>query len=202
MEIKRLLPLGRGTVLSLLFIFLVASPISSWAAKTGSEVPVTLFGNKCVMSGPFESSVLERIHSISPERIPPALSSKQIQDTLIRLEQVQKNEIPAQFSVYLQRSKSRLQALSGFYHGLDLAKKAGKIQPLIESTHGFMPPSAYAEFDLAAEKLSKDYGNIILRDQLLDVYQRKIEPDPEAEFHRTTKKLKIRYNCNFEGTEE
>src|ERR1700679_2235712 len=59
-----------AVLLTLLLILPAAS--SSWAGTSqSSEIHVSLFGQPCVLNGPFDETALKAIHAISPEQVYP-----------------------------------------------------------------------------------------------------------------------------------
>ena len=179
-------------------IFNAAHDFSSFSDAFAAEVQVTLFGKKCLISGPFNAKELEAVHSVSPERIPPIFSSKQVHETLERLRDVKKGSVPPLFESYLERLKKRLSAIEGFYDAVDAARTAQSASVFFEKTSTWLGIKNSVELKTAIDGLIKDSSNATLKDQALDAYQKMIEADPENEFHRISKKLKIKYSCNFE----
>ncbi|OFZ78497.1 MAG: hypothetical protein A2583_05410 [Bdellovibrionales bacterium RIFOXYD1_FULL_53_11] len=70
------------------------------AAKK-NEIKIILFGQPCLMSGPYDVATLNAIHAISPEKIPPPASSHQASLLLDRVGKASK--LPAAFDLYRER---------------------------------------------------------------------------------------------------
>jgi len=106
----------------------------AWAA----EVQVTLFGKKCLISGPFTAKELEAVHSISPEKIPPVFSLKQVREMLDRLRDIKKGSTPALLDSYLDRLKKRLGAIEAFYDGVDAVRTTQKTTAFYEKVNSWI----------------------------------------------------------------
>ena len=74
------------------FLMLVPVVFLPQRITFGAEVYVTLFGKKCLLSGrQYSKPSLEAVHAISPERVPPAFSARQIDETLEQFGQIKKS---------------------------------------------------------------------------------------------------------------
>jgi hypothetical protein len=158
-----------------------------------------LFGKKCRLVGAGLTKVqLQSIHSVSPEKVPLAFSGKQVQEALDQFNEIKKGTLPAQLEVYFDRVKKRLTALSVFYAALDEARNNNKPDVILTKVQPHIGTHSLTELKVQIDKLSANWNDSTLRDQAIDVYQKMIEPDPEAEFHRVIKRMKVSYACRFE----
>jgi hypothetical protein len=185
------------------------TPFETVRAAYGSTAPlteirVTLFGQPCLLQGPLDEASLKTIHAISPEQLFPNaqqnLTTEQIKRAQSRL---QASKLPSFLDRYRERLSRRLEALLGFYGGLEAARKARKAAPLIAGAHKRVPAKRAKEFESLAHKLDgiKDFDSDRAReiaDQLFDIYGEGIEADPEEEFHRAIQRANVQYTCSFE----
>lgn len=165
-----------------------------------AEIPVTLFGQPCVLSGPVSSETLKACHSISPEQLPPARTSDQARRLLEKLRKAQ--NIPSALERYRERLSRRLEAQIAFFNGLAAAKKSGRAADLISATKGQIPEKQAKNFEALVKKDPVASWNSAIIDQITDSYNDWIEQNPEEEFHRAIERMNIRYTCSFEESEE
>ena len=192
--------------LTLILAFVLLQP--AWAEKHATpaltEIPVTLFGQSCTLSGPLDQITLQKIHSISPEQLSPAQRGDQIRKVL---EKVKKAAgLPPALDHYRERLIERLEALFAFSEIAPTLKKEGKPQGALLSLKKFLKQeTASQEFETFWKKtearVPASEWNTATLDQLEEIYQKAIEPNPEEDFHRAIRKLKIKYECAYEEGE-
>jgi hypothetical protein len=169
---------------------------------SAGEVHVNLLGQPCLLSGPFETPVLNLIHSLGPAQIYPNLTrldQATTKDQITRvISKIQNAKIlPPLLDRYRERLARRLQNQLKFILALQSKSPSDALLKLGR--------------EIIREPLLKKYENLLRRkpnleilsdstltEQLFEVFNEAIEPDPEAEFHRATKNLHIQYNCSFE----
>ena len=172
------------------------------APELKTQVKVRLFGQNCMLEGPktFDNSTLLAIHSISPAQIPPTLNDRQAQITLERLKNVK--HLPNELNSYLDALKKHLGALMAFHLGFDAATKSKKTDTFIEKVRPYLKKDAEKSLretaNLIFEEKTAVKSNMQNREELLQSYLQKIEPSPEADFHRIIRKINVHYNCTFE----
>ena len=173
--------------------------------KSPVEVPVKLFGQDCKMTGKWESSVLSRVHAISPERIPPKQPLAQTQQALKLVQG--SSDIPNALDVYRERLMKRLEQQVIFETAIPDAKKAKSVTPIRDAFQKKLNPMEREKLDSALKIVaSKDYSvaawNSAFLDRLTDALDTVLEPYPEEDYHRTTRKLGIEYNCANESSSD
>jgi hypothetical protein len=182
--------------------------LASLSAGAG-EMKVTLFGQPCMLKGPVDDSVLKAIHAISPEQAIPDFTLEESKFKAA-LEAVNKaSGLPSALDHYKEKLTLRLQAEEGFLEGLQAAKKSGSMEQLLAVTKKFRQAKPSRVFEKAArafpvKDLAKNSGSTITDSlqELFDSYSDCIEQDPEEEFHRAIRLIKVQYACTFEENEE
>lgn len=196
-----------------LFLLPAAPPRGAYAATpSGSgirptkknEIHVTLFGQPCLLSGPFGETILRTVHELSPERIPPFVTAEQVKVARDRLSKA--SELPQALEGYRDRLTQRLQAQARFHEGLAEARKAGKAEALVARVRPSIEPSRVVAFESAARKAETRQTpaswSAATVDELTQAFELAIEPHPEEEFHRVIHRLDISYQCSFEAETE
>lgn len=184
----------------LIFLALATAMTRSEAA----EVKVTLFGQPCVMSGPLKEAELKNIHLISPER---TAEFESLDEGRRALERVRAPKaVPAGLEVYRERMARRLEARLAFLEGLELARKEGKATSLLGPAKRHMSDTGAkaleAKLKAIESKGRAELGNLDTIEQLRFWYEENIASDPEEEFHRATRRMKVRYTCTLEESAE
>ncbi len=182
-------------------------PQKSWSEKKLHEIKVELFNQPCLLQGPIETSVLRKIHAISPEQIfPPSLerSSLKIQQESIRksLKLIKTNiKLPQEFQKYTQRMERRLEAFNALFDGLEKIKKTNDTKDLFTSVSPhFQNKSALEEFSKIMSELKPKLKEISEEtlDQIKQSIKNGIEPDSEEDFHKALLRASIQYNCSMD----
>lgn len=185
-------------------------PAMTRAAASLHEIKVTLFDQPCTLKGPFDDSTLKMIHTISPEQVSPSSSFtsvkaklEDINKGLKKLESVSK--LPQPIFLYQEKLTKRLQAQKAILEFLKnhtgkegIKNQATQLTTLTQKF--FINKNRAKEFVELADKFSFKKTSDI--EKFLEIYNQLIEPDPEDEFHRGTRKLEIHYQCSFEAGEE
>jgi hypothetical protein len=183
----------------------IASLPWAWAANPSptAEIHVTLFGQPCVLSGPFDEPTLKAIHAISPEQVYPRsldddvklVTSKEIKAALERLRKT--NTLPPALDRYRELVGKRLEEMQPFFDGIEAARKTGSSDELIAGTKKFLADGSASAFAaLARQFQSKRDPSLI--EKLFEIYEPVIEPDPQEEFHRAIHRISVNYVCNYE----
>jgi hypothetical protein len=181
-------------------------PVSA-AAPTTNSIKVSLFGQPCLLEGPFSASVLGATDAISPGKIYPeyldihSLSSS-VSQARRSLETLQKTAtVPAGLDRYRERATKRLQAQMAFLGALEKAIAAKKATPMVELfQQSSLQVDTKKKKDLAA--LAPKALDPKLQEQLFELFNDAIEADPEEEFHRAIRHMNIKYVCSFEESGE
>jgi hypothetical protein len=178
---------------------LVLSPGGAGAASI-SEIKVTLFGSPCVLSGPYSSSTLQALHSISPERLPAQQNLGQVRAALSTIKQVR--GLPPELESYRSRMARRLEAQFQFQDRLGEMKKTGNTAAFLAALQPHLVgPSAPLKTKLDSLKTAKaprQWGKAEV-DAVTELYEQSIEPYPEEEFHKAIDRIKVRYLCDFDA---
>lgn len=171
------------------------------------EINVTLFGQVCLLQGPFEPVLLKAIHEISPERLPSTLAlldrdtGTALKKSLAKL--ASSTGLPSAFDRYRDRLNQRLEAQIAFIEGLQTALKKHQAAALTHSVKPHLRPKNLKTFELAARKLNertpkKDLDSYLY--QLSETYADLIEPDPEEDFHIAARRIGLKYACTYEDS--
>jgi hypothetical protein len=162
------------------------------------EIQVSLFGRTCLMSGPYETETLKAIHSISPGQIPPILDSKQAK---VGLKTLAGKTIPTELQVYTEALKKYLEAMASFYDGVEALKIQKTNKEFLERIRTHLRPRDYKRIEEAAATLKLPLKDTAAISTIETLFTSSAPANPEAEFHRTTRRMGIKYNCDFEENE-
>jgi hypothetical protein len=176
------------------------SPPPAGAQK---EIKVTLFGQPCSLTGPLNETALTAIHSISPERIPPALDANSTREALDKVKKA--TDLPPALDQYRERLTRRLEAQSAYANELSAAMRTGKNDGLLAAARKHVRPAQLKRIEAQVRKLATR-ANLKARrsqavDQLTEAYNDAIEPHPEEDFHRAIGRIGVSYSCSFEESE-
>ncbi|MEO5970025.1 MAG: hypothetical protein ABIQ95_08865 [Bdellovibrionia bacterium] len=192
----------------LLFIGVLLGLQSASIAGPQTEVHVTLLGQPCLIQGPFDELVLKSIHSIGPAQIYPTLSLQNIPSSLERsrkaLEKIRSSSnLHSLLDRYREKLRKRIEAQVAFMTALQQSHKTNQASTLLKTAAQYLQGRDLRSFEsLLKKNHSFEKANAETLDTLFDLFNEAIEPDPEAEFHRAIKKLKIQYTCSFEENDE
>ena len=199
---------GAG-LLTLLLAAALALAANTRAAGPETRVPVTLFGQPCVLKGPLDEKTLKAVHAISPEQIaPPFTSSRTREQTRRAIEHLRETTgLPSGLDRYRDQLGSELKAQLAFLEGLESARRAGNGSPLVTAAKAYVKPSREKEFEaLAAKFPARGSQQATVLEQLFDFYSDAWQTDApegsEEEFHRAIRKLGIQYVCNFDSGDD
>ncbi len=202
----------------LLLTVLICMSASSWArnalpakAATETEIHVTLLDRPCLLKGPFDEITLKAIHAIGPDQIPnifypvPQHSKEQIKNALEKIRS-SKNlssllDHDSILDRYRDKQRKRLEAEIALLEGLETQQKTHTSALLLAAGNQFLSGPEHQNFINAVKKLDgnkKSAQNQKLVEQIFNIYDDGIERDPEEEFHRAIKKMKVEYTCSFE----
>jgi predicted RNase H-like nuclease (RuvC/YqgF family) len=178
------------------------------AKPNTKEIRVTLFGQPCQLQGSLDESVLKLIHSVSPAQLYPSHAQSSPNEaknnTRRALEKLRSlRGLPPELDRYRDRLARRLEAQTAFFDGIEASRSSHKAEPLLSLTKRYIAEKSDKKFEALAKKIESKPANIAeLTEQLLDLYNDGIEPDPEEEFHRAIRRLKVEYVCSFDDVEE
>mgnify|MGYP001596819918 CR=1 FL=1 len=171
------------------------------------EIKVTLFGQPCIMEGPFLATTLREIHAISPEQVPAKQNLATLKNTIVHVKQTK--GVPSQLDAYRARLLRRLEAQFTFLEQYVVLKRTGNANAFLEAVTPHLSSGA-APFktkfaEMAAKAPPKKWKKTDL-EELTNIFELGIEPYPEEAFHQSIDRLKVRYNCSFDeaptGNEE
>jgi len=192
-------------VLTLFVLFVLVFPLRGFSQKAVpakanvAEITVSLFGEPCFLSGPFDSDTLKAIHAISPEKNPPVQSAEQSRQLLERLKK--SPALPSGLDLYREKLAKHLEGQVAYFDSLAEAKRTKKIDKFFAGTKAHVNPSKRKAFEGFVRKLDSKENvstwSFAVLQQVEEVYSEISEPRPEEEFHRATRKLKVHYNCSF-----
>jgi hypothetical protein len=207
MMVKRILLIH---VVLILATLLFSPAVFAKTTPKTQEIRVFLLGQLCLIQGPFEQATLKRIHDIGPAQIYPNLSSLgppqekvQIQDASKKL---RTSPVPALLDRYKEKLLNRFDAQIAFLDALNSYRKTLKAGIILKTGKDHLREKDFKKFQLLVNKLGSSSptsakGREML-EQLFDLYNEAIEPDPESEFHRAIKKLNVQYTCSFEESDD
>lgn len=98
---------------------LLASSVVSPAFA--AEIKVELFGQPCLMTGPFDNKTLQIIHEISPEQFPPVETSARAREFVKKVEV--RKQVPASLQAYRTQLERHLKSLAAFLEGMEALRK-------------------------------------------------------------------------------
>jgi hypothetical protein len=189
-----------------LFTFMLQVTWTQPAAAT--EVRVTLLGQPCMLQGPYSEESLKLIHTLGPAQIYPNLSTPdvpgtegQVQASLAKLHNIK--NLPNVLDRYREQLTLRLQHQLLFLRSLQGGQPAAALLKLGKTV---LKDQELKKYEIIGKKLALlTKGTPAFHSTIEDLFEsfnEGIEPDPEPEFHRAIKKLKIQYNCSFEENDE
>ena len=189
-------------LLGLFLIGILTVATNSLANDTRKlEIKVTLFGQPCTLSGQFTEVQLKAIHAISPEKIPPSVSLEQAKESDRALRK--SNELPPPLEPYREKLAKRVSAQLALKEALAQSRKLGNSEAIVAIAKKNLQPKPLKEFQTTLSKLTAKQKistwNSDSTDEISDLFDNLIEPHPEEEFHRTIKRLDVKYTCSFEG---
>lgn len=173
-----------------------------------TEIQVTLFGQPCLMNGPFPRSTLTLLHEISPERIPPTANIDQMKK--IRSKVVQLTGVPLPIEQYRDHLKKRLSAKIAFEEALIPAKKTKTTNPVeskkvldtfLKNVKENISTLQFASFEESSKKALEANGyawNGAFIDPLRERYEGVIQPETQEEFHKAIRLSQVQYVCSFD----
>lgn len=194
----------------MLLATLFASP-SFGAPKADAkveEIQVTLFGQPCVMNGPFPRASLSQLHEISPEKLPPDLSLDQMKKIRARANDLK--GMPLSVEQYRDHLRKRLSAKIAFNEAIGPAKKAKPdeskktLETFLKNIKEHISTLQYPAFEEAAKKALEGAGSTwsdAFVTTLRERFETVIQPDTEEEFHRAIRIAKIQYVCVFDDAD-
>jgi hypothetical protein len=203
--VYRLFPLGCLAVAALLL-----NGSAAWAgpkaASTATRIPVTLFGQPCVLEGPLAANELKAIHSISPEEIcSPFTPERTVDETRKSMERLKATGLPAGLDRYRDRLAKRLKAELAFLEAVQEARRKKSAEPLLSASKEFVFQGRRKELEASARAFvsAADGSNRWQQQtQLFDLYNESIEARPDDEFHRAIRTMNVQYLCSFEEADE
>jgi hypothetical protein len=172
-----------------------------------TEIEVTLFGQPCLMNGPFPRPTLVLIHEVSPERVPPNASVEQMKK--IRAKVLELKNVPMPIEQYREHLRKRLSAKIAFEEALGPAKKQAKgpaesrkaLASFLKNLKEHISTLQYAGFEESAKKsleANQFAWNPTFIEPLREKYEEVIQPETQEEFHKAIRLSKIQYVCTFD----
>lgn len=182
--------------------------------ENNKGIKVSLFGQPCLLQGPFPASTLKAIHEISPEQMAP-MTSYGDSDSLALLKKslsklTSAAKTPPAFDRYRDRLSKRMEAQLAFIQAIHPAQKNPKTSTIINAIKTHLSERNFKNFETTAKKLEtkRPHGKTqteeftLFLDQLGEAYNEALEPNPEEDFHIAAQKLKVKYNCSFDEAGE
>ncbi len=178
--------------------------LTAGAAPKNEQINVTLFGQPCTMSGPFQRTTLTQIHEISPEKIRPDFNADQMKKIRAKASGAKVGQ--SQIDTYREHLRKRLSAKIAFSESIDEAKKKSIKTPqafkawltnLKENIPAEKFEPFHEEVRLLFEKNGEKWSDTYI-ELLREKYESLIEPDTEEEFHKAIRLAKIQYLCVFD----
>lgn len=190
--------MAAARTLLLIVICCLLLPVSASA----KEIKVSLFGQPCTLSGPFNESTLMAVHAVSPERIPAQQSLSSVKTALGQVRQAK--DLPPALQTYQGRLIRRLETQFRFLEQLMLLKKAGDSKTFLEVTSKLVTaPAPYRSLlEREITQVPPRKWNAATLARVTETFETGIEPYPEEEFHRTIERAGIRYGCSFDAPSE
>lgn len=190
-----------------LAIAITLALIPTWAAgAANTQLQVKLFGQPCTLQGPTTDDVLRAIHAVSPEQVIPILESEDLRESGIA--KVQKSlgqlreqkSVPSQLDRYREQLIRRLEAYRSYIEGVLAARANRSPEVLVKTVRKHLKGATKAAKRFEAEVKRMPPGPLSAEAalKLLDLYGDAIEPDPEEEFHRSIRRMNVRYVCTFD----
>jgi hypothetical protein len=179
-----------------------AGPSAAPSPAGGAQVPVTLFGQPCVLSGPFSPDQLKAIHAISPEQMPylePGQATA-AQEKLKRMASV-----PSALDGYRDQLRRRLEAQTAWDVAIAQARKDGKLEPVLAIARQQLAGRRQRSFVAAARKLAHEQAPARWAatqvEALTEAWNDAVPTHPEEEFHRAIRVIGVKYACAYEEGE-
>jgi hypothetical protein len=201
-------PIARATAIAVATLVLSCASAPAWAAKAGTtRIPVTLFGQPCMLEGPLTQDTLKAVHAVSPEEICSPFSVERTpEETKGAIEKLKAaTGLPSALDRYREKLTRRLKAELSFLDALPESKKSKSPAQLIEATREYVPVAKRKEF----ENLAKSFATVAdaakrkeVTGQIYDFYNEAIDANPEDEFHRAIRTMNVQYICSFEESDE
>jgi len=180
----------------------LAAPVNPLRpATTLQEINVQLFGQPCLLSGPFPDDVLKAIHAVSPEKNPPPESAARARQLRERL--ATEKRLPEELERYRDRLSAHFEARLVFFEGFQAAQKSGQAESFISSVKAQVPQARMPAFKKRVEAIGKkpaDWRDEE-RDALLMDFLDFAPNLPEEDFHRAIRAMNVNYVCTFDETE-
>ena len=182
---------------------LVFEPSGAQAASPDHTIEhtlkVSLFGQPCVLRGPVDDSSLKLIDQLSPEQLSPDFSPETQSSAGAKkaLEKIHAIKlVPALLESYRDRLVRRLEAEASYVEALSAARKSHSPDPLLVVGKKYLDEKSFKTFESAARQLEKGPTTVF------DTFNDGIEADPQEEFHRALRKMKVQYDCAFESEDD
>lgn len=202
--------------ISTLAILSIAAKTTPYTEEPGvlHEIRVSLLGQPCTLQGPFDEKTLKAIHALGPAQIeidpllPTAKEKTRKLGESFRnagrgLAEANKKAERA-LEDYLSRQLKRLEALSAYFEALEILQKNHKTGEFCKKVATFLRNPILVTLEkLATDVVKAPQGSPKQKDlsnQLFENYTEQLD-DPEKEFHRIIKQLRVQYNCFFEEPE-
>jgi len=155
------------------------------------ETKVNLFGQPCLIKGPFQKSELEIVHELSPAQLPEIRSAKVAQHLLDKIDSTEKKypKIFQSLGAYFGRLKNRISTQKKYFEAFDSYLKNSNQKQFKDAVEKLLPAAA-------KEGVSK---HLAKPSDFTEYFHQNIEPVAETLFHRLIKAADIQYECQFEG---
>lgn len=188
-------------------IFAAEKPSGSSSTLT-HEVRVILFGQPCLLSGAYPKKVLEKIHSISPEKMPPAMDLKSTLESLKKLQDSQKGskEIPDHLADYAAMLKKYYTAMEVYFKALPSLLKDSSTDEFVKQIQSVVPKTSIPKLKTKAEqvlmeaRLNKNKASLSESssvEDLLDLFMESAPKREEILFHQAIRIMGVSYLCAF-----
>ncbi len=197
--VRKRATLGTLAFLSLTFFLglTLGLPIMAALAEPPiAEIRVRLFGQPCILAGPLPETSLKNIHSISPEQLPAPESITAVKQALETLRK--SAAVPHALDTYREQLQKRLASLLVFFEGVKDLKKSGKADSLLKNLKAHLSEKRVKELEPLARKLESRAPDPAASSQLHDLFLESLPTDPEEEFHRAIRQIRVNYLCSFE----
>jgi hypothetical protein len=193
-----------GYYIVIVYIFLAVAAEGAYAGS----IRVTLFGQPCKLEGPLDPAVLKAVHAVSPEQASPGFSAEDalkpataglLKGAVSKVSSASAKKIPASLDRYREKLVKHLESQAAFAVAVQAAVKSRKPGSFLKALPAASAQKPGERLETLARKLETEKGDLTETvNQLFDAYSEGVEPDPEEEFHRTIRKMGIKYVCSFE----
>lgn len=171
------------------------------------EIKVTLFGQSCMMNGPFQKSTLQWIHDISPEKLPPELTLDQMKK--VRSKLASPTSVSPEIDLYRDHLRKRVSARIAFAEAVREAKKKGNnaksFDTFMVNVKEHINPIQLSSFETSMRKVFAE-RSLTWNDEWVGVlkerYEGVIQPETEEEFHKAIRKANVQYSCDFDESSD